>query len=445
MNDIVIAVSQDASGKEIATRLPESIVTMPQKAMTLAKPDDFIHPSESCYPWGANNRRPTEMRLKLEEVPLAMAAINKLVKLLYGDGIVYHLNSDISKGGDVPRASVPEVEEFMKRCHINTKWFLAQAWDMQIYGNTFSEMIMSRDKTKIVEIWHKSAEHCRLTPVNKSNKVEYMKYSPMYVDGDPMERDISAFYLMRWYEKDAFLAELRGTKFAWHTYIPSPGMTYYANPPWIGLFKECGWLDVAANVPRIISAMQNNQITLKYQIKISIQYFRSRYPDWDTYTALQREKHIDEKVAKINTFLSGTENQFKSWVDVFEEDMVTHELYGDVKIIAVDDKTKSGTWVPDSTTADDQIVKALGLHQSLLGGNAVDGKIGAGSGADQRESFNTAIGTNTLDQTVILEPLNYISEYNKWGVTFSIAHTHHTTTNDRENGLVPPSDMPKLG
>jgi hypothetical protein len=113
-----------------------------------------------------------------------------------------------------------------------------------------------------------------------------------------------------------------------------------------------------------------------------------------------------------------------------------------VEIIAVDDKVKKDAWVPSSNAADAQIVQGLGLHPSQVGLQPEGGKMGAGSGSDQRESFNTGITVNTIDQNILLEPLNWIATYNaqvdpEWDVTFFIDHTYHTTTNKQEDGMQP--------
>jgi predicted nuclease of predicted toxin-antitoxin system len=196
-------------------------------------------------------------------------------------------------------------------------------------------------------------------------------------------------------------------------------------------------MDVAANVPKILSAMQRNQVSLKYQILIPESYFMIRHTEWSNYSKEQRDKEINSFVKKLNDMLSSPDNQFKSITTIFKDDPSFANALGTVEIKAIDDKIKANNWVPSSNTADAQIVQGLGLHPSQMGLAPEGGKMGAGSGSDQRESYNTQISLNTIDQQIILEPLNFISEYNGWGVTFFIDHTAHTTTNNQEDGLQP--------
>lgn len=448
MQEITLTVVDNGKRQHV---LPENsyFSAMPNMALQRTKLDEGYYiasANDPFVPWGNDNRQPTQIRQKLEKVPLAMSAIDKLVKMMYGDGIVYYMEEDLKNGTNVKRAYVQEVETFLRNNQIGMKWFVSQCWDYRLYANTFTELILSDNGERVVEMYHRPAEHMRLARQNQKNlKVEYAIYSALFPQNTmPNTDDTKKVPLYRWDEHDAFFEWLKGKKFIYHSYLPSPGMTYYANPPWIGLFQECGWLEVAANVPQIVSAMQNNQITLKYQIKISIEYFRRRNTKWDEYTDVQRDDLIRKKITDIDTYLAGGQNAYKSWADVFEEDPITHELVGDIKIIPVDDKTKSGTWVPDSNAADAQIVQSLGLHPSQVGLAPEGGKMGAGSGSDQRESFNTQIGLNNLEQEIILEPLNLVSRINKWGVKFAIAHTSHTTTNVQESGLIPSSSTTQI-
>ncbi len=119
---------------------------------------------------------------------------------------------------------------------------------------------------------------------------------------------------------------------------------------------------------------------------------------------------------------------------VFREHETGGHPMGKPEIIAVDDKAKSGTWVPDSNFADSQIVQGLGLDPSQIGLMSDGGKMGAGSGSDKMQSYNQHILLNTPDQRLVLSPLNYLSKYNNWGLTAAVKHTQRTTQNDNRSG-----------
>lgn len=393
-------------------------------------------------PWGAKDEIPTLFRQKIQQVPMAGQAIHKLMLMMYGDGIAYYRNRDV-EGSSVQRAYIPTVENFLKKNRIRTHYLPAQFMDYRYYTNTFSEMVLSRDKQQILGLYHKEAEFCRLSVQKEDTGViEYLYYSPRFAEGYyPNDSQIAAIQLLDFWNYEEWLEKMNGAKFAWHSKLPSPGVQYYAMPPWIALFKDNGWLDVSSEVPHIISTMQKQQIVLKYHIQIPESYFEVRYPEWQTYTNQRREILINTLIDTINDTLSGTDDIFKSIATIFR-DTSTGQALGKIEVIAVDDKLKKDSWVPSSSVADAQIVQGLGIHPSQIGLSPEGGKMGAGSGSDQREGFNTAISLNTLEQQIVLEALQFVADYNartnpEWDITFFISHTPHTTTNNQESGLQP--------
>lgn len=388
--------------------------------------------------WGDDDLLPTKMRQKIEAVPIAGAVLAKKISMLEGNGLVYFKTKDLAKGAKVERAYMPAVEDWLLENRVESEWYPAQCADYSLPFNSFSEIVFSNDKSRATGLYHIGAEFSRLSKANKVNQVDWLLYSYHFPFGTAQaDTNRLAIPLYKWYDRERFMGSLRGNKMAWHTRFHTPGMIYYARAWWLGLFKEGGWLDVSSDVPKIVRAMQKNQITLKYQILIPETYFIVRYPDWTTYTAEKRTKIINDKTKEINQYLAGVDNTGKSLVNVFKENEITGVGMGKIEILAIDDKAKTGTWVPDSFAADAQIVQGFGMDPSQIGLQPQGGKMGAGSGSDKRESFNLLTTLNTPDQIRILEPLNWISRYNKWGVTFMVDHTMHTTTNDQENGLKP--------
>jgi hypothetical protein len=387
--------------------------------------------------WGDNDRLPTTMREKVELVPIAGATLKKKVDFMVGEDLEWFNTDELRKfGKDAEPVYLPEVEDFMSENRIENEWWPAQCADFCLPFNCFSELVLSNDRKKIRGLYHISAEHGRLAKANASNQIDWLLYSMHYPFGTAQaDTNRVAIPLYKWYDRDKFLSSLRNPKFAWHSRYPTPGMIYYARAWWLGLFKENGWLDVSSGVPKIVSAMQKNQMSLKYIIAIPESYFIIRYPDWTTYDSAQRQKVIDDKVADMNAYLSGVDNVYKSISYVFKENEITGAGIGKIEIIAVDDKAKSGTWVPDSYAADAQIVQGLGMDPSQIGLAPEGGKMGAGSGSDKMQSYNQLTLLNTKDQQIVLEPLNFISKFNKWGLTCVVKHTTLTTQDQNRTGI----------
>lgn len=446
-NTIAIDVVQREDGK-LKAILPEArIVTdLPQKKDVSQAPyDDMETSGYKWAPWGKNDRLPTEIRSKIEKVPMAGVAIYKLTAMMYGNGLAYYRNSDLESGNtNIQRAYEPKIEAWMKKNRLRNKWLIPQFVDYRYNMNTFSELILNTRQDMITGLYHHSSEFCRLDVQNERTfDIDKMLMSPKFGSfSEPREDEYKKIPLFRWYDEDNFLGKLKGYNFAYHSHLRTPGTTYYARPFWIGLFQKNGWIDASISVPKIVNAMMSNQIRLKYQILIPESYFHVRHLDWDSYTDEKRNAIIDDLINHINNNLGNTDNAYASICTVFKEDSVTGNAQGKVEISAIDDKVKKDSWVPSANAADAQIVQGLGLHPSQVGLSPEGGKMGAGSGSDQRESFNTGISLNTIDQEIVLEPLNFVAEFNSrvdpdWDVTFFIDHTTHTTTNKQESGLEP--------
>jgi hypothetical protein len=387
--------------------------------------------------WGDNDRLPTAMRQKVELVPIAGAALKKKIDFMVGEDLQWFKTEELRKfGNKAEQVYDPEVEAFMEDNRIETEWWPAQCADYCLPFNCFSELILSNDRKKITGLYHIAAEHARLAKANKSNQVDWLIQSLHFPFGTAQDDTTRiAMPLYKWYDREKFLNGLIKPKFAWHSRYPTPGMIYYARAWWLGLFKDSGWMDVSAGVPKIVSAMQKNQMALKYIIAIPESYFIVRYPDWTTYESSQRQTIIDDKVADMNEYLSGVDNVYKSIAYVFKENEINGSGIGKIEITAVDDKAKSGTWVPDSYAADAQIVQGLGMDPSQIGLAPEGGKMGAGSGSDKMQSFNQLTLLNTTDQRIVMEPLNFISKYNGWGLTCIVKHSNLTTQDQNRAGV----------
>lgn len=389
--------------------------------------------------WGDDDLWPTTMRQKMELVPIAGATLERKISMMVGEDLIWVKTEDYRRFGlEAEQVYNSEVEDFMDENRIETEWWPAQCADYCLPFNCFSELTLSRDRKRITGLYHIAAEHARLSKANTRNQVDWVLYS-MHFPFGTAQNDTTrvAIPLFKWYDRDAFLSGLRNSKFAWHTRFPTPGMIYYARPWWLGLFKDNGWMDVSSQVPKIVSAMQKNQMALKYIIAIPESYFMILHPEWTGFENTRRQEIIDQKVKELNTYLAGVDNVFKSVAYVFREDEITKMPMGKIEITAVDDKAKSGTWVPDSYAADAQIVQGFGIHPTNMGLAPQSGSMGAGSGSDKMQTYNQGILLNTKDQRLVLEPLNLVSRYNGWGLTCIVKHTHLTTQDNSRTGIEP--------
>lgn len=391
--------------------------------------------------WGNNDRLPTDWRCKVEAVPMAGTALKKRIDFMQGEDLQWFKTEEWRKAGfEATPVEPPEVEDFMAENRIRTEWWPAQCADYCLPYNSFSELIMSQDRERITNLYHIPAEHGRLSKANAAHQIDYLIYSLHFPFGTAQaEGNRVPIPLYKWYDREKFFQNLRNPKFAWHSRFPTPGLIYYARAWHMGLFKEDGWMDVASDVPKIVRAMQKNQIKLRYMIYIPEHYFKFQNKDWDDFDTEKRKKVVEDKQKQINDYLTGSDNVGKTLMNIFRVNEMTGQELGKIEIVPVADNFKSDTWIPDSYTADAQIVQGLGVDPSQIGLAPQGGKMGAGSGSDKMQSFNQTMLLNTPDQTIVLEPLNFISRFNKWGLTCAVKHTRLTTQNDERSGISSPN------
>jgi hypothetical protein len=436
----------------VAEVLPHaaSRIVLPDKPVSrvVQQPYD-IQPQLHAW-WGGSDNLPIRVQTRLAKTPIAGRAVFDMASMMVGKGVFYVADKDLQQGESLlKRAYDPEIEAFNRRNRLYHNFLFGIANDIAHVYNGFVEFNLNSEASKIVQVVRKPASYCRISRIDdKSLRSENLYYSAAFANGyfpanydDP--RHVATIplydpYDFEWLDK----AIARGVrKFAMHIKPPSPAEEYYAVAPWNGIYLDSGWADVAAAVPRVVKAMQDNQIALKYIIYISEQYMISRFPKWGSMLDAQRTAAQATVTKEIENKLVGVDNVFSSLTMIAREG-ADGKMYGKIDIKPVEDKAKEGTWIPDAAAANREILYAHMIHPTQVGVQAAGGSE-AGSGSDKRESFNTAISQIAVLQAHVFEPINsVVKDFNNWAYTFLPDNILHTTTNNSENGIVPKDSSP---
>lgn len=404
---------------------------------------------------------------KTEQVETTANAIEYNVRALLGQDVLYVKKLDMAQGkSNVQRHYSAEIEAFLSRNFIREEFLVGKANDLCTVFNGFSECIFNVSRSKIVQVAWKEAEFSRVEQFSKSKGTfdrKNLYYSSMFAAGelsdskllDPSLTTIIPLFNplnLTWYQ-DAIKAKYE--KFAVHTRPRTSRSFHYARAPWMALYKDEGWVDAAGNVPIIVNAMQTNQICLRYVIYISQKYLETWVKvetgkDYITLTAKEKKEQFDALTKKIQDKLVGTKNVWSTLSLLALQDGMGNFIKP-ILIEPVDDKTKSGTWVPDTDHADQHIYRGHQLSTSMLGLSNSNVKMNSTSGSDTREGFNTVVTLNTYLQRLLLMELQMIADFNfgngwsEWDVQFFVDDMSHTTTNNVENGLKPSGNGTQIG
>lgn len=385
-------------------------------------------------PWGKENDWPNQVIVGMAECGTGKKALRFSAKSAFGMGVeLYKKSSDNGKklksyvSIDDPEAkeikaffAANKIDRYLRACIEDHEWFFI----------SFSEIIFSKDGATANKIRGKEAVFCRVTEkvtvkAGKYNlEVSYLMYSDRFLKKESVTtqtKDVSIIPIIDpfWTDEEvkALLKTLDEKKMVYMAAYPTAGRFYYPDADWHSVVRN-QWVDITAMVPSMKAAIMRNQMTLKYHIHILKEYWEEKFPKtdkskgWAGMSFEDREKAVQETLTMINDLLSSSKNAGKSINSPMEWEQGKLKKYWEIE--PIDDKLKDGAYIPDSEAANTEILFAIGVDPSLIGHGSPGGKLGAGSGSDKREAFNIFVALKYADRQLVLEPLNWIKDYNGW-------------------------------
>lgn len=380
-------------------------ITRPDKdsadSRTIAKPTDRNGIEYS--PWGDNNLYPQNVLEDIEKNSITLRAIEVRVAAHFGRGIIAYREKDDDTKEIVKDQ---EVVDFISENKINRIWY-DNILALETFANSFPEMILNKARTRINRIHFLDTAFCRYSKMNDKFRIEKVFYNADWTKPGKAIT-IPMYDADKWVNKDKY----KDKKFVYPCFYRSIGTTYYHKAVWHGV-RTSGWLTIANKVPEMKKAIMENQMVIKYHIKIPDNYFTKRYTSPD-YTPKQREEKRKQVLEDMNEFLTDVENSGKAFISYkFYNEQLDKEYPG-WEIEAIDNKLKDDAYLPDSQAANSEILFSLGVDPALLGAGIPGGKLGAGSGSDKREAYWMLNANMGVYRTQSLDPLYFIRDFNKW-------------------------------
>jgi hypothetical protein len=452
-SDIVlnIPIAQDLQSGKYTAVLPDISIRAMVEAEKKYNPTGFptieAVNGRKWAEWGMADNLPNFIHTRFSGVPSVMKMFKDMVSDIYGKGLCIVKKKDYWEGNFI-KCFDPAVERFFTDNYIKTDWFPRQSFNRLLFYNSFSQMDLSVDRKQITNIYHQDAMWSRLGKQNPNTwEIDWHHYSGKFGSMEvPNDNEITSLPLINKFRKDAFFKKLRGSSFVWHTKAINAGTTYYSRPFWLALLNPKSWLDVVANVPRIVFALQNNQAVIRYVMRVSRDYFKFRHLDWESFGDKKRESIIEQFEKKIQDSLTGVDNPGKLVTFYLAEE--NGKFVGTIELVALDDKIKQDAWIPSSSVGNIEIANAIGFHASQFSSASDNGKMQSSSGADALIHFNSGVMRNTIEQMEILEPLQFIFDYNGWDYVvcvddFAQENTQKQAAPSGENPNQAPKTNPK--
>jgi hypothetical protein len=373
--------------------------------------------------WGTSNDYPQKIMEQVKLNGALSAAMRFRRKAHYGNGANLMTHGVTEDGKHdykvVPLSSQPDIMAFFNRSQMS-RFFQESIADLEYWGIMFPEYILSNDYTKITRVKRQTAAWCRFEVMNpKTGLVENVYISEKFgkasvsVDSEWVSKVplIDSYWSAE--ETREYCKANKLKKFIRPEFYPLIDQAYYPEPEWHTVTKS-GWLEVANSVPKFKQNLFKNQVSIKFHIEVDEEYFTKMYAGkWAEFTYEQKKVARTELTDAINEHLSKPENAGKSlstpmWIDDKGNQVSS------VKITAIDDKFKDGSYLPEAEAANSETLFAANVDPSMIGAGIPGGKLGAGSGSDKNAAFNILCALYKSDRETTVAPYNFIRDYNGW-------------------------------
>lgn len=394
----------------------------------------------NVVPWGIDNLYPQKFYKKFLKNGAAVGGVGALKSTHYGTGMSLILDKE-NEAGDFEKVKqslrkYPEIYKFFKDNRLQKFWY-EKITDQTLFHIAFTEHCLSVDQNKIVRVKRHKAAHIRFAQQDKNGVIPYVVLNTDWANYD--EKYNTGFYFadpdMTVEELKAWVKEKKIYNFITASVYPLVDETYYPNPDWHAVDRS-GWMDVANSVPELKQALFENQLHFKYIVYVSDYYFESFYKEeWDDFDAEKRQKMREDLSKAIDDHLSGNKSSGRSVVSpIFEEN---GKFVKGIEVVAVDNKLKDGSYLPDASAANTEILFAMGVDPVIVGAGT-PGSVQGRSGSDKREAYTILSANLTPRRHITLDDFELWKEWNGWpeeleGVFPSV---NLTTLDKNPNGQV---------
>lgn len=422
----VISFGKSAAGKKPTGEVPSTPVV---------KNFEGISGTGKVAPWGDDNLFPQHVIEDYEKNSIIGPTLDWKARALYSMGIDTYKVIERKANGEEVLEHYPYQPwiDFAKASNIK-RYLIEACSDFYIFYNFFPELVLSKDRKTITNITCQEASYCRWEIQDENTgAINHCYINASWDESQTVEskNTKSIPVLDPYFDPVNALRERKdGYKYIYPVSYPTPGKTYYQLAHWNAIRKS-GWLDVATAIPEFKKSLMKNSLNIKYHVQIADFYWEWKFPEWKKMTADDRKKAREIVLKEFNEFMSGPKNSGKSLVSMFKNDPVTGKEYPGWKVETIDDKLKDGAYIEDSQEASTHILYALGVDQSLSGSAPGKG-MGGGSGSDKNAAFNIYISLVKIHEDLILEPLEFIRDYNNWpsDMVFRFRRPFLTTLNN---------------
>jgi hypothetical protein len=388
-------------------------------------------------PWGSDNEQPYRLLEKIREDEVMSSNMWFNICTAYGRGLKITEDGVLVTGKNYANE---EIKRFFTRNNM-IKYLAEQFTDIKHFFFSVLVIILDNEGKKIVQIRHKEAINCRFETCNiETGLIENVFYASW--KDNPAGKDIEAIPLLDeddpvgdlmvrlGRERDPMtgkIKDLKERKFAILNKIPTPGLKYYPFPYYCSTLNS-GWQRLKAMIPHAKIAKMKNGMVIKYLVELHRDYFEKLFQAEGVTDPLKKKERKILEINNIKNFLSGLENQNKSWFSTYYIDPNGKEQKM-VRIERIGLEKEGGDYIEDTEEAGNIVSYAMSVHPSLIG--SAPGKSKTINGTEARELFTMKQAMEKLQRDIIQLPFYLINEFNEWNLEFDIPDLMLTTLDQK--------------
>lgn len=392
--------------------------------------------------WGDGNTYPQDFTRKLNKTGAAIGGLDVLVSAHFGLGFRLFQDTETEQGviaRERLRTAFPQINAFFKFC----RWDITLSEiveDYETYGIAFVEYLLSPNFQQVTSIKRHQAAHCRLGIPQEKGYVE-----KVYINSDwenlneeitqevPFFSDIHSVETLKEYCK-----EKKIRKFIIPVMRSLSTEKNYPKVKWHSSFHN-GWIDVVLSVPVFKKYMFENQLNIKFVVYIADDFLLHKYgiETWREMSDQEKDKRREETARQVDEHMSGNQSAGRSLIAPFFRDQNGNLIKG-IEVVPIDDKIKDGSFLPDATAGNSEILFPMGVDPCLLGAGIPGGSGGGlnGAGSDKREAYTILSTRMPIRRLRTLEVFERIRDWNGWDETLygNFPNINLTTLDKNPNG-----------
>lgn len=369
--------------------------------------------------WGSNNLYPQDFyNKKFLKNGASVGGISILKSTHHGNGFQLYKEEVNETSGEIVIKNqllkdYPKIKQFVRDNKLNKFWF-EKITDQSLYQIAWTEHILSANQEEIVRVKRQKAAHCRFAKMDNSGRIPYVFINTDWSNANKefsipiafMDGDMTALEIKEYCKANKIW------NFCTATYYPLVDENYYPKADWHAVDRS-GWIDVANSVPELKKALFENQMHFKYIVYVSDFYFESFYKEeWDEFDAEKRQKMREDLATTIDEHMSGNEASGRSLTSpIFEEN---GKFVEGIRVEPVDNKLKDGSYLPDASAANSEILFAIGVNPAIIGAGTPGGSNLGGSGSNIREAYTVLSASLVPRRNTTLEDWELWRDYNEW-------------------------------